>query len=451
MSAPRGPAPAPSGLERVLAGAARRLERNGLQPAGRLRLERVTPAEIAALSGLLGTRWRAVAPGATASVDLAALDAALLKSARACALVEAAGRAAGAPLVDRSAARFASAAARDRGWAALDRHGALRRHAELAGWLARERRSGAAARAGQGQSFALLATALDVLAALPADPPQTLARFAARHCAGDPHALDRGRPLDGAVRRALAHLDGDSAPRDGAEARRERYDRWGLGCDELSSAVLCLGLRAIGSAPLADALRTAAEHGEPRVVTLRELRGLEVLECGPVAFCCENPDVVAAAADALGAQCPALVCTGGWPSTAALRLLRALVAGGASLHLHGDMDADGLRILRRVIDLTGGRPWRMDAGTYERHAAAGEPSPAPPSGWVDAIGAELREVADAITTSARAVPEELVLDELLADLRAAAARDHDNLLRRSEAAPEPRRVRDATPIGHRGG
>ncbi len=248
------------------------------------------------------------------------------------------------------------------------------------------------------------------------------------------------------------YLDGDSAPRDGAEARRERYDRWGLGCDELSSAVLCLGLRAIGSAPLADALRTAAEHGEPRVVTLRELRGLEVLECGPVAFCCENPDVVAAAADALGAQCPALVCTGGWPSTAALRLLRALVAGGASLHLHGDMDADGLRILRRVIDLTGGRPvadGRRNLRATRRGGRA-EPSSSFGVGRRDRSRAARGRRRDHDLRS-RAVPEELVLDELLADLRAAAARDHDNLLGRSEAAPEPRRVRDATPIGHRGG
>lgn len=89
---------------------------------------------------------------------------------------------------------------------------------------------------------------------------------------------------------------------------------------------------------MAAALRASASHGEPRVVTLRELRGVEVLAVGDEAFCCENPDVVAAAADALGPACPPLVCTGGWSSTAGLRLLRALVAGGATVHHHGDMD-----------------------------------------------------------------------------------------------------------------
>jgi len=401
----------------VLAAAARRLERNGLRPTGRLRLERVTPPEIAALSGLLGARWRAVPPGGTASVDLAALDAALRAAPGGGSLVEAAGRAAGAPLVDRPAVRSASASARQLGWTALAGHRALRRHLALAGWLERERRSGAATRAGDGVPFALLDAALDVLAVLPADPPQTLARFAARHRGGDPHALDRGRPLDAAVRRALAHLDGDGAPGDGAEARRERYDRWGLGCDELSSTVLCLGLRPAGRWPLAAALRAAAAAGEPRIVTLRELRGVEVLTCGPVAFCCENPAVVAAAADALSSRCPPLVCTAGWPSTASLRLLRAVVAGGAALRLHGDMDVEGLRIVQRIGDLTGGQPWRMSAADHARHAAAGEPGAAMAASTVGALGRELREVAAAMAASDRFVREELVLDELLADLR----------------------------------
>ena len=106
---------------------------------------------------------------------------------------------------------------------ALRSHGALNRHAGLGDWLERERSNGAATRA--GDPFGLLRCALDVLAALPADPPQTLARFAAAHCLGDPHALDRDRPLDATVRRALATLDGETEPGRSAEARRARYDR----------------------------------------------------------------------------------------------------------------------------------------------------------------------------------------------------------------------------------
>jgi hypothetical protein len=56
------------------------------------------------------------------------------------------------------------------------------------------------------------------------------------------------------------------------------------------------------------------------VLTLRELGAVTSLACGPLAFTCENPDVIAAVADALGPACPPLVCSEGWPSTACLRL-----------------------------------------------------------------------------------------------------------------------------------
>lgn len=326
------------GLRRVLSLAARRLERNGLRASGRIRLERVTVGEVAALSGLLGGRWRAVPPGAATSVDLAALDAALRAAPDGGSLAVLAARAAGAPLVDRAAARSAAADARERGWAHLVAHRAVERHPALAVWLERERRSGAATRAGDGMPFALLSDALDVLAALPADPPQTLARFAAALCGGDPHALDRGRPLDGAVSRALAHLDGEAPPAAGAEARRARYDRWGVGCDELTSTVLCLGLRPAGDGPLAIALASAAAHGQPRIVTLRELRGVETLRCGGIVLCCENPAVVTAAADDLAGRLPAarlhrgLALDGGAADPTRARRRRR---GGAPPRRHG--------------------------------------------------------------------------------------------------------------------
>ncbi|MCP9491559.1 MAG: TIGR02679 family protein [Solirubrobacteraceae bacterium MAG38_C4-C5] len=266
--------------------------------------------------------------------------------------------------------------------------------------------------------FALLGAVLDLLAQLPADPPQTLPRFAASRCGGDPHALDRGRPLDALVLRALAHLDGDLEPASGAEARRERYDRWGLGCDALSSTVLVLGLRPDGDGPLAPALRAAADGGQPRVLTLRELCDVEVLRAGADAFCCENPDVVAAAADELGAACPPLMCTAGWPSTACLRLLRALTAGGATVHHHGDMDPEGLRILDRALGVTGGRLWRMSAAD---HAAAAPRGAALRAADVTGdLNEELQPLAASLRSHRRAVREEQVLAALLIDLRAAS-------------------------------
>jgi len=396
--------PATDGLARILREAGARLERNGLRAAGRLPLADLREEEISSLSGLLGPRWRPVLPGATSSVDLAALDAALRASSQfRGGLAATCAARAGAPLVDRRAARLVAAERRERGWSALRSHPALRRHPGLDAWLERERATGTVTRTVGADAFAVLRAALDIAAALPADPPQTLARFATSHCGGDPHALDRDRPLDGALRRALALLDGEAQPGGGAESRRARYDRWGLGCDELSSTVLCHGVWP-GSP-------------EPRVLTLRELRTVESLACGPVVFTCENPDVVAAAADALGPDCPPLVCTSGWPSTACLRLLRAAIVGGAAVSHHGDMDPEGLRILDRLISITNGRLWRMNPEEYRRHAGDGAvvsgrrlvPAPA---------DASLARLASAITDVGRIVQEEQTVADLVGDLRA---------------------------------
>ena len=388
-----------NGLERIVRDAAARLERNGLLATGRLRLTALSEDEIHGLSGLLGPRWRPVLPGTTASVDLAALDAAMRASPRfRGGLVDTCAAMRGAPLVDRQAERLRVTEVRDVGWEGLRSHCALVRHPALGDWLERERSTGAAARA--GDAFGLLRSALDVLAALPAEPPQTLARFAAAHCLGDPHALDRARPLDATVRRALATLDGETEPGRGAEARRARYDRWGLGCDELSSTVLCLGVWP--------------GNPDPRVLTLRELRNVERIDCGPVVFTCENPDVVAAAADALGANCAPLICTGGWSSTACLRLLRATIAAGARPRHHGDMDPEGLRILDRLITATGGTLWRMTPEDYRARAGGGQPLG---SRIVSPVQhPRLSELARAIADVGRVVQEEQTLDELVRDL-----------------------------------
>ena len=405
------------GLRRILLGAAQRLERNGLSASGRLALPRLESDEVRALSGLLGARWRAVRPGADSSVDLAALDEALRASRAACSLVAAAAAARGSPLIDRRAVSNARRTELEDRWRELYGHPALSVHPTLGDWLERERSTGAAMRAGGGHPFKLLRDALALLTVLPAEPPQTLARFAATRCDGDPHALDRDRPLDAVLRRALAVLDEEpGADSAGAEARRARYDRWGLGCDELSSTVLSAGLRPreAGSS-LSAALCASASSGEPRVVTLRELRAVELLDCGPVVWTCENPDVVAAAADALGPACPPLICTGGWPSTACLRLLRAIGVAGAELRHHGDFDVEGLQILDRLLSVTEGQLWRMTPADHARYAGAGAPVRS------DTKSPRLRDqrlarLAEHVLRDGRAVREEQTLAELEEDL-----------------------------------
>ena len=73
----------------------------------------------------------------------------------------------------------------------------------------------------------------------------------------------------------------------------------GVHLDDLSSLVLCLGLPGDSHTALGKVLAVHQETGQPAVLTLRQLRCHdEALPAGLVRIC-ENPVVIAAAADAL--------------------------------------------------------------------------------------------------------------------------------------------------------
>jgi hypothetical protein len=65
---------------------------------------------------------------------------------------------------------------------------------------------------------------------------------------------------------------------------------------------------------------------------------------------CENPAVVAAAADRLGDRCRPLVCTNGQPFGAARRLLTSLAAG-AELRVRAGDDPAGQQIVAHLCKL----------------------------------------------------------------------------------------------------
>ena len=74
--------------------------------------------------------------------------------------------------------------------------------------------------------------------------------------------------------------------------------------------------------------------GEPGYLSLHALLRAPPLwdVAGRAVFVCENPDLVAIAADALGVECAPLACTDGMPAAAQRTLLMQLSAAGARLH-----------------------------------------------------------------------------------------------------------------------
>jgi len=258
-------------------------------------------------------------------------------------------------LRDRASERSAMRAVRDELWSWFENHPIIRQEPALAGWAANVRSSGIIGDASSTRS--LLERAFAVLAGLPADG-SSLPAFAAKTC-GDPHALDEGSRLAALVLKGLAAIYDEPIPLD-AEQRRALWARAGVACDALSTFVLVAGLRPCGDDPLSTTLRTWAESGQAASVTLAQLQSCPpLLLSAPTVWAVENPSVLAAALSRFGARCPALICVSGWPSTAAILLLRQINIAGSHIWYHGDFDGDGLRIAAYVIGKTGAVPWRM--------------------------------------------------------------------------------------------
>ncbi|MFE1317924.1 TIGR02679 family protein [Kitasatospora phosalacinea] len=393
----------------------RRLE-DGRPLDGTVTLTGATEPQRVAVARLLG---RPARPGRSLSVSLPALDAVLRASGAGPDGLAAAVTALTGPVVDRRVQEAASAAAWRQALAELDRPAVTGRPA-LAAWLAAPSTTGLLRRLSGGDPATarqLAAATARALSHLPADG-LTLPVLAARTL-GDAHALDHGRPLSALLLSAVRALapDSDSDLPSGAEGRRAAWASVGVALDELSSRVLVLNLPALPTSPAGRLLAAAREDGEPCLLTLRQLTrrptGFDL--GGRTVHVCENPAVLAAAADAHGPDSSPLVCVEGHPSVAARVLLTGLAAAGSRLAYHGDFDWGGVRIATAVLRLPGAVPWRYDAPSYlaavrNGHGApltTGTPAPTP---WDPSLSPALAE-------HALRVEEEHLLDHLLADLR----------------------------------
>jgi len=328
------------------------------------------------------------------------------------------------PLRDRNRDRADTVSAWAAAFAPVD--DAVAGRAELAAWRAWLDATGVVRRLAPSPDLAL--PLLDQVAAVLRRLPSRgipIGRLAAE-CCGDAHALDDGRPAGTLALSAVRALAGlPFAAEVSADSRRTVWASVGVHLDDLSSLVLCLGLPGDSRTALGQVLALHRETGQPAMLTLRQLRCHdEALSAGLVRIC-ENPVIIAAAADELGSRCPPLVCGGGQPSAAGWRLLDLLAAGGAEFRYHGDFDWGGIRIASAVRQRVGQgpsrwQPWRYDQDAYEAAAAtvlaahdaarlprlAGDPVPTP---WDPGLAA-------AMARHNVRIEEELSLDALLADL-----------------------------------
>ena len=382
-----------------------RLSRGG---ADTLTLTRSTPEERAAVERLLGRSPRS---GSSLRVSLSEIDATLARAGIAPGLREAL-EALGGPIRDR----FAEQEAEAQRWQGL--FGSARDRSNrlgLTAWLDELAARGLLKRLARGDpdvAATLLEQSLAILKSLP-DPGLNRSTLAAR-CLGDAHGLDPGQPVAALVRRALCrHWRGGIG-----DDRPDERTIWAhagiLVGGDITSTVLVYQLPVQQDAPGSQMLHIQNQAGEPAYLTLRQLlRHPPQWDCrGGEIFVCENPTVVAEAAERLGTHCAPLVSTCGRPGAAVWQLLEQLRDAGARLRYRADFDWAGLSIMNSVLKRFEAHPWRMDAATLERQAEI--PGPPLEGHPVPAIWDE--ELASALAERGSALHEEQLLEDLLADL-----------------------------------
>ena len=231
--------------------------------------------------------------------------------------------------------------------------------------------------------------------------PERLALFAQR-TSGDPHALDPDRPTGRLFLLALHDLTrnqlqdnapqphsfdeqmegtGDSlpvsdlstptSPQDRLQ-ELELYSNASLLGDTISSNVAVFNL---ASATFHDGTPDQLLQSAGARVLLLPLRQVfewkDALPKLPDIYVVENPQVFEEIVAALGrgSGSPTVICTSGWPSAAALRLLDLLLNTSPQnrLHYSGDFDVKGLQIAAYLLARYPDRclPWRFDPESYE--------------------------------------------------------------------------------------
>lgn len=216
----------------------------------------------------------------------------------------------------------------------------------------------------QNQLLSTLQTVIQALDQLPQPPAyERLAPFATR-ISGDPHFLDfntfSGRLFYSALhdlalleQRIPIEPEDEEQETQRANTNTQRlllyYDA-GLLLDTVSSTVAVYNLTsASDSTEQPDAMIT---HAQQRILVLplhQLLQWQTIMAASQDIYLFENPQVFEVVVDALQqspSPHPTLLCTSGWPSAAAIRLLDTLLQTDPILRYHysGDFDVQGLRI-----------------------------------------------------------------------------------------------------------
>jgi uncharacterized protein (TIGR02679 family) len=391
------------------------------------RISGLAPEEHSALASLTGRPPRFVG---SLQIDIRAVDLALRQAGIAESLQAALVKLDG-PVINSAAVR----AEQDRLWSSVV---AGCGHSGLAQYLQSPAAIGLLKRLSGSDPAAATGLRSRVEAVLRCLPAKGLTRAQlAADILGDPHALDGGQAVATLVLAVWRQVVGPAEPETEdtlvgsrgtdcirqdlrAETARDTWARAGVLVNELARPAIVLNL------PVGDGEHPSQLAGEPGYLSLRALLRSSPLwaVAGRTVYVCENPNLLAIAADRLGPRCSPVVCTDGMPAAAQNRLLSQLAQAGARLLYHGDFDWPGLRIGNYMMREFGAQPWQFTAADYVA-AVLKSPRPGRQLDGVEALASWDAELASTMRGHQLAVAEESVADSLLLDLDSSGTRPGD--------------------------
>jgi uncharacterized protein (TIGR02679 family) len=378
--------------------------------SGAVRLGRLSAEEREALASLMGRPPRF---SNSMAVDIDAIDTALQRAGIAGSLREALERLDGA-IVHAATAR----SEREARWSAI---AVAARHPGLATCLRTPAGLGLLKRLSRQEHVAAAHLREGADAVLQRLPAHGLPRAQlAAETLGDAHALDAGEAMATLVLTAWRMHDspseGDIACNPDESRKEERardiWARAGVLVNELAKPALFLNLPLVGDD------FWLGVPGEPSYASLRSLVRTPpaFAVAGRQVYVCENPNLLAIAADGLGRRCAPMVCTDGMPAAAQRILLTELARAGARLLYHGDFDWPGVRIANHVVRAYGAQPWRFGVADYE-DAVPHSPSQRQTLAGPSVAASWNAELAPRMQMHGIAIPEEGLAASLLEDLR----------------------------------
>jgi uncharacterized protein (TIGR02679 family) len=236
---------------------------------------------------------------------------------------------------------------------------------------------------------------------------------------GNPHyfdyAMQAGKLLV-AFLSCRQHIDEPHS----AEERLELYYSVGLKPDDLSSSTLLYGI----SLYLPDGPHPAYEgfiqYHEPYAVNLLNLDKIVRADCqSKRVYIFENQTVFSDLCVEAGVKDQAFMCTSSQVRTASLLVLDLLAAAGCQLYYAGDLDTEGIliadKIIRRHPDCT--FSWHMTPDDYAHCKSDETITESRLKQLENVTDADLKELTPVLWKYRKAGYQELLLDQMLTDLR----------------------------------